>query len=206
MDEAITKERVGRLTDAYFDAAHPIRRKGVASRRATDFGVPAEMWAGPVEPSGWVDWKLLPSSLTDLDVARLEAIYGVAFPPSFEAYLLARFHCFRQFKSAKYQRTLSLPDLPSRDPFRSLRALLEGWRMLSRLELIPFAVWGDGWGPMCFDTRRRDAFGECPIVWLDHEKLLPFHERGATRDELAPLEQPLYPSFGELLLDVFGQL
>ena len=71
---------------------------------------------------------------------------------------------------------------------------------------IPFAEWGDGWGPMCFDTRRHASDGDCPIVWMDHEILAPLGEqRRRMRKEVLPLAQPLYETFRELLTDVFGR-
>jgi hypothetical protein len=57
---------------------------------------------------------------------------------------------------------------------------------------------------MCFDTRRRHQDGDCPILWLDHEEVIPLGEKASVRANLARLEKPLYDSFAELLQDVFG--
>ncbi|MDB5292524.1 MAG: hypothetical protein JWL69_3765 [Phycisphaerales bacterium] len=204
MSDPAEVERVGQLIDAYYQRADPIDRCGVASTKPSDRGVPPEMWAGPVDADGWVDWKVLPSTLTSSDVAKLESEFGVAFPPLFQAYLMARFHCFDQVDSARHDELIMLPSLSARDPFRALRDLLKAWRVLIGAELIPFAEWGDGYGPMCFDIRRRRPDGDCPILWLDHEALAPLGQKAATRANLVRLEQPLYDSFAELLQDVFG--
>lgn len=155
MNNPLDIQPIGQLIDEYYAQVDPIDRCGVASTRPTDHGVPREMWAGPVDLDGWVDWKLLPSTLADADVAKLESEFGVSFPPSFQAYLQARFHCFDQVQSARHDESILWPETPARDPLRAVRELLKGWRVLISADLIPFAQWGDGYGPMCFDSRRR---------------------------------------------------
>jgi len=197
-------ERVGRLIDAYYAQAKPILRKGVASQKSTDYGIPPEMFAGPISESGWVEWKLLPSTLKASDIEQLETEFGVKFPPSFQAYLLARHHCFDQMSSRRHEESIMLPDLPSRNPLRKLREELHGWRPLIAAGLIPFAEFGDGYGPICFDASRRSADGECPILWVDHEVIAPLGDKASNREKIRPFEQPLYRSFNEMLQDLFG--
>ena len=204
MSNPVEIQRIGQLIDGYYARADPIDRRGVASTKPSYHGVPPEMWAGPVSPDGWVDWKLLPSTLTSADVSTLELEFMVAFPPPFQAYLQARFHCFDQVQSVRHDEIILLPALPERDPLRTLRELLKAWRVLIAADLIPFAEWGDGYGPMCFDTRRRRQDGDCPILWLDHEQIAPMREKAAVRANLTRLEQPLYDSFADLLEDLFG--
>jgi hypothetical protein len=199
-------EQIGQLIDEYYARVDAIDRCGVASTKPSDHGVPREMWAGPVDADGWVDWKLLPSTLTAADVTNLEEEFQVLFPPSFKAYLQARFHRFTQVHSARHDEQILFPSLPAREPLRRLRDQLKAWRVLTRADLIPFAQWGDGWGPMCFDTRRRHQDGDCPILWLDHEEVIPLGEKASVRANLARLEKPLYDSFAELLQDVFGHV
>ena len=58
---------------------------------------------------------------------------------------------------------------------------------------------------MCFDTGRRAPDGDCPVVWMDHEVLVPLgEEHWRIRGTVLPLAQPLYESCPELLADVFG--
>jgi len=196
-------ERIAQLLESYYQRAPAIVRRSVASHNPKDHAVPQDMWAGPVNSEGWVDWKLLPSTVTDDDIAELEVRFAVAYPPSFRAYLRARFHCFDQVRSARYDQLISLPKMQTRDPLYQVRELLAAYRSLIPAQLIAFAEWGDGWGPMCFDAQRRGGDGECPILWLDHE-LIPFGQQTIARSKVAPLEKFLYGSFEELLQDVFG--
>jgi hypothetical protein len=199
MDFSTQVERIGRLIDDYAARADPDLLMSVASRKETDHAVPPQMWDGQPDAHGWVKWKVMPSTLTLADVTSLESELGVSFPPSFRAYLMARFHCFDDMQSALHDQQVMFPDVRTRDPFRNLRLLHKAWPALPRAGLVAFGEWGDGWGPMCFDTRRRDQDGESPIVWLDHELLT-----GVTEKELNGLVQPLYASFEELLEDVFS--
>jgi|SRR5579864_4003726 len=99
MSDPAEIQRIGQMIDEYYARVDPIDRRGVASSKPSDRGVPPEMWAGPVSPDGWVDWKLLPSTLTSADVLTLESEFADAFPPSFQAYPQARFHCFDRCKA-----------------------------------------------------------------------------------------------------------
>ena len=193
---------VGALLDAY---AETHDRTGVAADEDDDAGVPRSMQVGPVNADGWVAWQMLPSTLTEGDVAAVEAAFGVAFPPVFRAYLLARFHLFDQVRSATHGQLVLMTDVPSRGGLAPLRALLRAWRPLIAAGYVPFAEWGDGWGPMCFDVRRRADDGDCPVVWLDHERLVPLGEAMRQRAAVEPWAQPLYGSCRAFLADVFGR-
>jgi hypothetical protein len=159
-----------------------------------------------VNAEGWVEWRVLPSTLTEAEVAALESEFGVQFPPVFRAYLLARFQLFDQVRSRRYDQQILMTDTPAGKPLRRLRELMKAWRPLIGASFVPFAQWGDGWGPMCFDANQRRADGECPVVWMDHEALIPLGpEECQRRKAVAPLVQPLYDSCREFLLDVFGR-
>jgi hypothetical protein len=59
---------------------------------------------------------------------------------------------------------------------------------------------------MCFDSLQRGPDGECPVVWMDHEELVPLGaDNGRRRESVAPLARPLYGSCREFLVDVFGR-
>jgi hypothetical protein len=194
---------VADLLDRYA-AAHPFMVHPACEDPA-DWGVPPDMVAGPVDAEGWVPWKLLPSTVTGADVAALEREFGVTFPPLFRAYLMARFHLFDQVGSRRHGRSASLPTTRSHDPFRTIRNLLTGCRELIPAGYIPFGQWGDGWGPLCFDAARRAADGDCPVVWMEHEELVPLApEEVGRREVVEPLAEPLYDSCRDLLLDVFA--
>lgn len=194
---------VGQLLDTY---AVDDYRMGVASQDPKDAGVPTEMQVGEVNAEGWVEWRVLPSTLTEAEVTAVEKEFGVQFPPLFRAYLLARFQLFDQVQSRRYDQLVFMTDTPAGKPLKPLRELMKAWRPLIDAGYVPFAQWGDGWGPMCFDSVKRAADGECPIVWMDHEALIPLgSDRCRQRESVLPLVQPLYGSCREFLVDVFGR-
>jgi hypothetical protein len=139
-------------------------------------------------------------------VTAIETEFGVQFPPLFQAYLLARFQLFDQAQSRRYNQQVLITDTPAGKALRPLLGLMSAWRPLIDAGFVPFAEWGDGWGPMCFDNAERRADGECPVVWMDHEALIPLGtERCRQREAVLPLAQPLYGSCREFLMDVFGR-
>jgi hypothetical protein len=194
---------VGQLLDTYSIDGW---RMGVAAEDPAGAGVPPEMQVGEVNADGWVEWRVLPSTLKEADVGALESEFGVQFPPVFRAYLLARFQLFDQVRSRRYDQQVFMTDTPAGKPLKPLRELMKAWRPLIDAGFVPFAQWGDGWGPMCFDAVQRRADGECPVVWMDHEALVPLGpDICRHREAVAPLVQPLYDSCRDFLLDVFGR-
>jgi hypothetical protein len=193
---------VGQLLDAYADVAW---KMGVAAEDREDAGVPPEMQVGEVNAEGWVEWRMLPSTLQESDVAEVETEFGVRFPPLFRAYLLARFHLFDQVRSRRYDQQVLMTDTPAGRPLTPIRELISAWRPLIEAGFVPIARWGDGWGPVCFDTVQRGTDDDCPIVWMDYEVLIPpGKEKCRRRESVLPLVQPLYASCREFLMDVFG--
>jgi len=165
------------------------------------------MQVGEVDGDGWVEWRMLPSNLTENEVLAIEMEFAVKFPPLFRAYLLARFQRFNQVTSRRYDQLVLMPDTPVEKPLKPIRDLMLSWRPLINADYIPFAEWGDGWGPMCFDTFLRDTNGDCPIVWMDHELIIPLGPEACQRREsVFPFAKPLYASFREFLIDVFEVL
>ena len=168
-------------------------------------GVPPEMFDGEVNSEGWVAWRLLPSTLVESDVTQLETQYGVSFPPLFRAYLLALFQLFDQIHSERHDQQILNTDVPSNDPLGPITRLLDAWKPLLYARFIPFAEWGDGWGPMCFDTANRLDDGDCPIVWMDHEQLIPLGpDKLGYRESVVAHVNPLYASYREFFGDVFS--
>ena len=197
------REFIGKLLDTYATDAWRI---SVASVSSEDFGVPPEMQAGYVNSEGWVEWRVLPSTLTESEVTAVENDFGVLLPPLFRAYLLSRFQLFDQLLSIRHNQQICMTDTPSRNPLQPFLDLIAAWRPLIDAGYIPFAEWGDGCGPMCFDSLHRAADGDCPIVWMDHELLIPYGPDECRKRELVlPLTQPLYGSSREFFLDVFSQ-
>jgi hypothetical protein len=195
-------EYVARLLDDY---ARGYRCFNVAAEDPEDGGVPPHMQVGAVNAQGWVEWQMLPSTLAEGDIDELEREFKVQLPPLYRAYLLARFHLFKQVHSAQHDQLILMPAIPSEQRLNPIRELMRMWQPLLDAEFVPFAQWGDGWGPMCFDTQQRRLDMDCPVVWMDHERLFtlgPEHCR--MRALIVPLAQPLYASFSDFLRDVFA--
>jgi hypothetical protein len=198
-DEMIEQMRA--RIDSFARTAH---RYGVAAMEDGDAGVPPEMQEGPINSEGWVAWRVLPSSLDADAIAELERETGARFPTPWKAYLLARAHLFDQLHSRASGQLVFWTATPSNDPLGPAAAVLDAYAPLLGAGYLPFAEWGDGWGPMCFDLAGIDGEPtDAPIVWLDHEAL-PGSPAGAgwTRARLAPLAQPLYPGIEPMLDDV----
>lgn len=147
---------IGQLLDAY---AVDAWRRGVAANALEDGGVPPEMQVGEVDAEGWVEWRVLPSTLTEADVAAVEKQFGVQFPPLFRAYLLARFQLFDQVQSRRYNQQVFMTDTPAGKPLKPLRDLMSSWRPLIDAGFIPFAQWG-----MAGDQCALTAQSETPMV------------------------------------------
>lgn len=176
---------IGRLIDT-FDALHP--------------------FAAVFEPDDDNTARVFPSTLTEQALFAGERELGVQFPPGFRAYLLARCHPFDQLLSQRYREHLVLwPEVPSDDPLRGVRWKINDWRAVLGAGYIPFAQWGDGYGPMCFDTARRAPDGECPVVWIDHDELHQLEtDTISLRTNIEPLARPLYANSREMIFDLFA--
>lgn len=196
-------EHFGRLIDAFherYPACH------VTVDHPGNTQPPLDMRAEQLSSPGWVACKVLTSTLKLADVESLESEFQIAFPPAFRAHLFARFHLIDQLHLRQHRNQLvSWPHLPSVKPLEPLREILRAWCPLLKAGYIPFGGWDGGAGPMCFDTASRDAEGECPVVWLDHELLFHIGPDGCTvRERVFPLARSLYNTSRELLLDVFS--
>lgn len=192
-----------RLIDEY-DQVQPAFHV-VAERRGIEWP-PPEMRVRVLDTPDWVECRVLPSSLNLGDVLVFERELGIELPSAYRAYLLARYHLHDQLRATRHEdQQIFWTPVPSHDSLEPLRKHVRDWGVLLGAGYVPFAEWGDGWGPMCFDTRQRDSDGECPVVWLDHELLFRVGvERCSVRENIESLARPLYPTSREMILDVFS--
>jgi hypothetical protein len=95
-------------------------RMGVASNGG-DAGVPPDMFDGDVNDDGWVEWRMLPSTIADSDVSEMESEFAIQLPPLFRAYLLAGFQLFDQVHSSRYDQLIFNTDVPSNNPLGPIR-------------------------------------------------------------------------------------
>ena len=115
----------------------------------------------------WIGWRPIPSTTTDADLDALERETGLAFPPLYRDFLQYRHFVELTEVGVRFERHLC-------HNWREtlLAAYFRSWpreRILD-IGLLPFGSEAlmDA-GPVCFDTRRRLADGDCPIVFWDHE-------------------------------------
>jgi hypothetical protein len=121
-----------------------------------------------VPPSnGWIGWRPVPSTVTDTDLDQLQRETGLAFPPLYRDFLKYRHFVSLTETGMRFERHLP------HDWQERLRAeYFQSWSRERILDigLLPF---GDesfmDAGPVCFDTRRRAADGDAPVVFWDHE-------------------------------------
>lgn len=166
-----------------------------------DSGVPAEMENSEPDHEGYVEWKLLPSTLTLEDVAGLENKYGIQWPSLYKAFLTVYFHLISEFRGPEY--SVLLPEQPSDKPLYEIEFLLKAWEQLLPCGYIPFASYNDGWGPICFDTMGAETGTDYPIVWIDHEDIFALEDGELSRATLEPMAKKLQPNFLAFMDHVF---
>ncbi|MDQ0171099.1 hypothetical protein [Paenibacillus tundrae] len=184
--------------ESYFDTPHrDILMSLPAKTDVEDYGVPHNMQVGEVDEEGWVRWEMIPSTVTEEQVRKLEQLHDIPnpVPPLYLAYLTTR-HVLNVY--LRYDHfMIGLPDLPSDNPLRSLHTLWEAWEPLIVQGYIPFATYEDDAGPVCWDIQNPTKDEDYAVVWFDHEALVG--QPSWTRAQLAPLVQPLFPSFRTML-------
>jgi hypothetical protein len=126
-------------------------------------GVPPEMFNGDVDEDGWVEWKIIPSTLSETDIVAFFNGYGITPPQTLVEYMKADFHLIDQVLSEKMD--ISLPEIASDNPFKKMKMMLEAWDFLVKAGYIPIAEMGDGWGPICYKQSNGS------VVWFDHDEL-----------------------------------
>lgn len=196
--EELTRE-LDRIIEARASEAIPLPAKG-AGGDVEDGGVPRDMEAGPVDADGWVAWKWLPSRVSEADVAEITELAPTACAP-LRAYLRAHCHLFQQSRWND-QQVLLVP-IPSDDPLGPFLDQLDAWAPLVDAGYVPFATWGDGWGPICVDV-ARESEGDAPVIWLDHEILAGLPD-SPSRAQLEPHAQPVSASLVQFLRAVLAQ-
>jgi hypothetical protein len=140
----------------------------------------------------WYDWQI--RAWPDIDwIAPVERAVGATLPRSYRS-LVTRY-VFPAFDTD----TLSLSANTPEGTFREFRKRVFGDPMFVAVILsagyIPFAQPDEcNYDPVCFDTRRRDTSGECPIVRLEHESILCNGVIGDT-EEISPSFAALVDEF-----------
>ena len=150
--------------------------------------VPADMRRGQWQEDDWVDWKMIPSRLTEADVDALEKKLPFRLPPLFRAFLVTYFVLDLDF--GEYQ----LPQLSSDAPLRDVqRYLLQPSLWAIGYSQCASSGCGD---PVCFDLHAPHEEGEFEVVVINHDMIVPF-ENWHRRDRVEPHATRVAGSFRE---------
>ncbi|MFO0867135.1 MAG: SMI1/KNR4 family protein [Gemmataceae bacterium] len=153
--------------------------------------VPEEMKTGTWEDDGWSHWQLIPSRVSEADVAAIEDMLPFSLPPLFRAILVSYFALDMTIGE------FSLPEMPSDDPLSEVKAYLIR-PTLWAIGYAPFAgnVEGD---PVCFDLRADAPNGDYEIVVINHDMIVPY-ENWAHRELVEPHAKRLARSFRDFFI------
>ncbi|WP_019420123.1 SMI1/KNR4 family protein [Paenibacillus sp. OSY-SE] len=170
--------------------------------------VPDDMRAGEVDEEGWVNWKLIPSTITDEEIRELEAEFSISFPPLLKALLQTYHYIDLHFNNVKEEdgykgdcRFIEMPAMSSEDRLSNYRFLLQSWEPLLAAGYVPFTECEDSQGPVCFDTLRMDEDGDCPVIWILHDYLHELGEDGSrVRANVLPYVNDIFASFREMIM------
>jgi hypothetical protein len=173
------RERIERFFESV-DMLH-----GTHPRVPEDMRVPGSL----PNSSGWMEWHIIPSRVSDTDLDNLEKDLPAKLPAIYRAYL-STYHIIDSDFGDWW-----LPELPSDRPlFRASQYLHQKdlWELdLMQIGSNPF---GD---PVCLDLRSKREDGDYRIVNIPHD-CIP-REAWQSRETLEPHLQHLADSFYDFL-------
>lgn len=205
IDERHGNERFRML---FYDMADNIP----ADMRDTEREVPEEL--RDEDDGEWAFWKPVASTISEDEIDTLEARLGAAFPPGFRA-LLQAYHLVSWTSAGMSDgrggyvggcMSFTLPALTTELRLSELeRNAAEDWGRLIAAGYLPFAIGEDGQGPLCFDTERRSADGDCPVVWMLHDDLFDLGGDGVSmRENVEPHVRQIADSFEDMKAILLG--
>lgn len=157
---------VNPIVTTYVDAAlAQLRRFDLMRWPGT---LPDSMRDDSIPPSDdWVGWKAIPSTVTEAGLNALERETGLQYPPLYRDFLRYCHFVSLTEVGVRFERHLS-------DDWSTVlrNAYFHSWPRQGILDvgLLPFGSQAQmDAGPVCFDTKHRDAAGDCPVVFWDHE-------------------------------------
>ena len=154
--------------------------------------LPEEMLADGADPTEeWNPWKLIPSTVTEKDIAEYENSCGLKFPNCIRAFYCTYHHCFNGAVGR------NMPD----EPFETLDQAFNPH--LAANGYLPFSWDKDGYFIRCIDMSESDDEGKCAVVQFDHEKLFDmqyeYNGKEIPRERLAELAENISANFYEYL-------
>lgn len=202
-EQQYVKEKIDRFINSVPSSFRVGESKEIHQLAFEDSGVPADMENSEPDHEGYVEWKLLPSSLGLGDLEELEGKYGIQWPSLYKAFLTTYFHLINEVRGPDY--SVLLPEQPSDKPLYEVEFLLRSWEQLLVCGYIPFSLYNDGWGPICFDTMDLGGEEDYPVVWFDHEEVFALENDAISRSALEPLAKKLQPNFRAFIDSVFSR-
>ncbi len=140
--------------------------------------LPEDMMAEGADPDEEYNvWKLIPSTVTDADIAKKEDEFGIKFPNVLKAFLSTYHHAFE----APIGRNMSDA------PFFELDNAFDPH--LAANGYLPFTWDGDGYYIRCIDLNANGDKDNCPIVEFDHEALFDMQNEYEDKGEEIPKER-----------------
>ena len=131
------------------------------------------MWREDTDPDEeWKVWKLIPSTVTDQDIEKLETDIGAKLPRCLRAFLTVYHHYFDGPVGVN----------PISAPFEAVR---NAWNpLLVKHGYLPFTWNADGYYIRCMDLANMPDEARCGICQIDHEILFSLDEDTAQRAEI----------------------
>lgn len=151
--------------------------------------VPSQMLAENTDSEEeWQKWKLIPSTINENDITKMEKSLGVAFPNVFKIFLTTYFHLFDG----------PVGRHPVNEPFSAVK---NAWNpLLIKAGYLPFTWDKDGYFIRCIDLADMPDEENCKVCQIDHEVLFDFDENSeVAREEIEAEMEVLADNFIEYL-------
>lgn len=158
-----------------------------------DTEIPDGMFTGEVEFDEEYNhlelrtWKMIPSDVTEEDIAQLEKVIGIRLPDPLKAYYTSYYHLW------DWQRNLS-----GNVPKAKMIGIYEAYNeLMIKFGYLPFS-WDNQYGflfCMKFDENNND----CGIYKIDHEEMFDFDEETVTVQDIEKVMRFKAKNFYEYL-------
>lgn len=143
-----------------------------------DIKIPDGMFTGEVEfDTEYKDlklrtWKMIPSDVTEEDIAQLEKVIGIRLPDPLRAYYTSYYHLW------DWER-----DLSKNSPTAKMDGIYNAYNeLMIQFGYLPF-TWDNQYGClfcMKFDENNND----CGIYMIDHEEMFDFDAETVTAQDI----------------------
>lgn len=177
----MTVEEARNFMKGYFERLYD-KLKNISPDVVSMCDLPEDMMAEGSDPDEEYNvWKLIPSTVTDADIAKKEEECGLKFPNVLKAFLSTYHHAFE----APIGRNMSDAPFFGLDNAFNPQLAAKGY--------LPFTWDGDGYYIRCIDLNANEDKDNCPIVEFDHEALFDTLDNNSeiSKEQLAELASPV---------------